>query len=302
MESRQIQEKLENGIKIHLIKTDLFKTDLSVIFITVPLERESVTKNAMIPAVLKRGCENFESQDEINKELERMYGATFDCGLDKTGDNLILKFYIESINDNFLPGENENLKKSIDLLTNIVFNPVVENEGFLKEYVDTEKKNLQTLIEAQKDEKDSYSLERCINSIYGDNGYGLNKLGYVQDFEDINEKNLYTHFLNLMHTAKIDIFISGDFDDQKVLEQIKKTETIKNLKNREEHMIKNNFIKEKKEKKTEINEVSESMDVAQGKLVIGLDILPNNLGDYRFIAILYKVRYNMAARHTGFAG
>lgn len=30
------------------------------------------------------------------------------------------------------------------------------------------------------------------------------------------------------------------------------------------------------------------MDVTQGKLVIGLDILPNNLGDFRFISIVYN--------------
>ena len=44
-----------------------------------------------------------KTQEEINKKLEEMYGADFDCGLDKTGDNHVLKFYLESINDNFLP-------------------------------------------------------------------------------------------------------------------------------------------------------------------------------------------------------
>lgn len=285
---KQKEKKLENGIKVHLITTDFFKTDLSVIFMTVPLKRDTVTKNALIPAVLKRGCNYKKNQNEINKELEKMYGATFDCGLDKTGDNLILKFYIESINDNFLPGKNENLKKSINLLTEIVFDPVTENEAFLKEYVDSEKNNLQILIEAQKDEKDSYSLERCINVMYGNNGYGLNKLGYIEDFNDIDEKNLYTHFLKLINTAKIDIYISGNFREDEILKQIEEIEKIKLLKKREENFTRNDFIKEKKEKIENINEISESMEVAQGKLVIGADILPNNLGDYRFIALLYN--------------
>ena len=33
---------------------------------------------------------------QISQEMEEMYGASFDCGLDKTGDNHILKFYIEN--------------------------------------------------------------------------------------------------------------------------------------------------------------------------------------------------------------
>ena len=41
------------------------------------------------------------TQEEISKQMEEMYGASFDCGLDKTGDNQVLKFYIEVINDDF---------------------------------------------------------------------------------------------------------------------------------------------------------------------------------------------------------
>ena len=33
---------IKNGVKLHLIKTDLFKTDLSVIFITIPLDRSTI--------------------------------------------------------------------------------------------------------------------------------------------------------------------------------------------------------------------------------------------------------------------
>lgn len=36
-----------------------------------------------------------------------MYGASFDCGLDKTGDNQILKFYMETVNNEFLPQDAE---------------------------------------------------------------------------------------------------------------------------------------------------------------------------------------------------
>ena len=94
---------IKPGIKIHCINTKKFKTNLVSVFLTVPLNRKSVTQNALIPAVLRRGSNNLPSQDEISKKLEEMYGATFDCGIEKTGDNQIIKFYLEMINDEFLP-------------------------------------------------------------------------------------------------------------------------------------------------------------------------------------------------------
>ena len=49
------------------------------------------------------------SQEQISQELENMYGASFDCGISKTGDNHILKFYLEVINDNFIPQTEEKV-------------------------------------------------------------------------------------------------------------------------------------------------------------------------------------------------
>ena len=71
-----------------------------------------------------------------------LYGASFDCGIDKTGDNLVLKFYIESINDNYLPQINNNLEKVLEILLDIIFDPKVTNDEFEAEYIEIEKRNL----------------------------------------------------------------------------------------------------------------------------------------------------------------
>ncbi len=72
------QFEIKEGIKIHLIKTDLFKTNLICVMITTPLKRETVTLGALIPFLLKRGTQNYKDQSEINKKLEEMYGASYD--------------------------------------------------------------------------------------------------------------------------------------------------------------------------------------------------------------------------------
>ena len=71
------------------------------------------------------------SQEEISRQMEEMYGASFDCGLDKTGDNQVLKFYLETVNDNFLPQQVQNMAKTaLEKLLEIVFNPYLENGSF----------------------------------------------------------------------------------------------------------------------------------------------------------------------------
>ena len=266
----KIQE-VKRGIKTHMIETNKFKTNLFAIFLSVPLNRESVTQNALIPAVLRRGTANLKTQEEISIELENMYGATLDCGVEKTGDNQTLKFYLETLNDTFLP-EQENLsKKAIELLLDVVFNPLTENRNFKKEYVDSEKKTIKRLIEGKIDNKDMYAYNRCIEEMYKNKPYGLYKYGYIEDLDKLDEKNLYENYKKLLNEAKIDIFVSGNFGNDDIIDVINENINIVNLKPREDKHIINTEEKEKKEK-VEVQTIQEPKDVTQGKLVIGLDI------------------------------
>ena len=49
--------KIFDGINLHFVNTDKFKTDLIATFFITELNMENVTKNALIPAVLRRGTE-----------------------------------------------------------------------------------------------------------------------------------------------------------------------------------------------------------------------------------------------------
>ena len=279
--------EIKKGIKLHSIQTNKFKTNLISVFITTPLVRENVTKNALVPAILRRGTKNMPTQEQISKKLEEMYGAEFDCGVEKTGDNQVIKFYLESLNDKFLPEKEDLLNKSIDVLLEIILNPLVEKEMFKNEYLESEKSNLKQLIEAKIDNKDIYAFEKCTEKMYEGKPYSLYKYGFAEDLDKIEGKDIYNYYKNLIDTAKIDIFVSGEFNEKEIIDMLIKNENINKLKER----LPNNIInKEETEIKEEINKpkiVEDIMDVTQGKLVIGMEI-KNMKKDERFIATLYN--------------
>ena len=185
------EKQIKEGVKLHLIQNDRFKTNLMAVFLTVPLDKKTVTQNAILPAVLRRGTKNMQTQEEISIELEEMYGAVFDCGVEKEGDNQILKFYIEVINDEFIPEEDSGLsERAIHNLLDIVFNPNIKEDAFKIEYVEQEKVNLKHIIEGKTDNKARYALERCIEEMYKNESYSLYKYGYMEDIENIKNDNL----------------------------------------------------------------------------------------------------------------
>lgn len=237
-----------------LIKTNRFKTNLYAIFLTIPMKKEDATINSLIPAVLRRGTEKYPTQLEIEKRLEEMYGASFNCGVDKIGNYQVLKFYIEGLSDKYT----EEKQKIEELLKEIIYSPILENGYFKKEYVEQEKENLKLIIESRKDNKARYAYERCIEEMFENEPYGVYKYGTVEDVEKITPESLYNQYKKILKNAQIDVFGCGN-----QLEEIeiphKNTIEIKNT------------IHENKHK-----EIKEKADVTQGKLIIGLDTPEEN--------------------------
>ncbi len=279
------QTELKKGIKLHTINNDKFKTNLIAVFLTTKLTRENVTKNAVISATLRRGSKTMPTQEEISKQMEEMYGASFDCGLDKTGDNQVLKFYLETINDTFLPTNGEDmLKNSLQRLLEIVLNPYTENESFKEQYVEQEKNNIKQRIEGKIDNKARYSKDRCIEEMYKEEPFGLYRIGYVEDLQKIDGKNLYEYYKQLINTCKIDIFVSGIVNDD-IVSIVKENENITKLKDRTpDYIMPKELNKELPEKE---NIVTESMKVTQGKLIVGLNVSIDN-EDLKYDALIYN--------------
>lgn len=284
------KQELQQGITVHNINTDKFKTNIVAIFLTTPMSRKYVTFNSMISSILRRGSKNMPTQEEISKQLEEMYGASFNNGIDKIGDNHILKFYLESLNDEFLPQNNDNLlKKSIEKLSEIVFNPLLENESFKQEYLEQEKQAVTQRINAKIDNKALYAKNRCIECMYKDNPAALYKYGYVEDMDKIDNANLYNYYKELINTCKIDIFISGKNELEQSLKMLSENENISKLLPRNPNYIINNITEKEKQKEQSIEE---KQSVNQGKIVIGCDILfdKDDLKDenLKYEALLYN--------------
>ena len=280
--------EIKQGIKAHLIKTDLFKTNMASVIITVPLTRENVTKNALLVSMLRCGTSNLQTQAEISKALENLYGTGFECGVDKYGDNQILRFYMDSINDKYALNGEKILENMLNILLDIVFNPVLENGKFKEEFLKIEKENLAKIIKSKIDDKDLYAYETCISKMYGENGFGLHKYGFIEELDAINVENLTEYYQNLIQNSKIDIFVSGEYDEQDIENILSSNENIKNLKPRIENYVLNNEFTEVKQIPQTVNNVIEEMDVTQGKLVIGMDIT-SNVEKLQYKTAIYNV-------------
>ena len=120
--------------------------------------------------------------------------------------------------------------------------------------------------------------------MYKDEPFGLFKFGYIEDLEGIDGKNLYEYYQELIKNCKIDIFVSGIVPDN-IEQLIEENENVSKLQERQaDYVIP---VITKKETNQKENVVTESMEVTQGKLVLGLDINLEN-EEQKYDALLYN--------------
>lgn len=205
-------KKLANGVDLHIISAPKFKTNLMSVFFNIPLKRETVTRAALLPSVLKRGCETYPTMKDMSRRLDDLYSASMRAGVRSKGDGEVLYFSSEYISDKYVP---ENLTGHIaEFIRDFIFSPLVEENGFKSDYVNSEKTNLKNAIESIINDKKEYAELKCREAMFGKDGYGMPEIGYAEDLDDITPVNLFEFYQDVINNAKVDIFISGTVDDK----------------------------------------------------------------------------------------
>ena len=264
----QNEEKAEkiasfNGIDVYRIAAGKFKTSSINFFFNDNIQRESVTMNALVPAVLRRGSGQFKTFRDIALRLEELYGASFDCGVAKKGECHIIQFYMEFISDKFTLEDTSLFENAFNLLFEIVNDPALENGTFREDYLAQEKDNLKKLIESRMNDKMQYSVERCFEEMCKDEPYGLYEYGYVNDLPNITSKELYAHYKRMTEDYPLQVYLAGDMDSGKVDMVINKLSAMKRSQTK-----KLDCCNVEKTPET-VKNITEKMNITQGKLTLG---------------------------------
>jgi predicted Zn-dependent peptidase len=210
MQPVQFQRTEEGRIRIHVLPTDRFKTYAVSMYMGRPLEESTVTSTAIIPFILRRGTSQFPETRAFRERLDELYGAGFGFDIYKRGNNQIVQFRMDTVDDRFLGQHNPSLlHETIAFLGQVITQPALENNQFLTKYVNAEKQTIQNKLESVVNDKIRYAAERCMQEMYGSDPFRLNPLGRLQDIAALDSSLLYEQYRSWLKHAPIDIYVVG---------------------------------------------------------------------------------------------
>lgn len=258
---KEVENRFQ-GLTFHTVKTDKYKTNTLILKLKAPLKREFVTLRALLPYVLQSGTKTYPSSTQLRTYLDDLYGATLHVDLSKKGEEHIITIRIEVANETFLSDPTPLFTKAIDLLADILLSPALQNDIFVEETVEKEKRTLKQRIQSVYDDKMRYSNLRLVQEMCANEPYSLHVNGEMEEIDRITAQSLFEYYKQVIMEDQIDLYVIGNVNEDEVLNAAQKSFQ---LQNRQEPRYEAPVSK----KVTNVNEVIEEQDVKQGKLNIG---------------------------------
>ena len=108
MERTRIQ--LADGVYLTYLPARKFKTSLLSAQFVTPLQQETASAYALLPAILRRGTVRYPDLGALSARLDRLYGASVDYTVRKQGENQCVGFVASFIDDSYIPGGEQLLE------------------------------------------------------------------------------------------------------------------------------------------------------------------------------------------------
>ncbi|MCP1134549.1 insulinase family protein [Paenibacillus polysaccharolyticus] len=270
-------------LRIHVLPTKRFKTFAISLYAGVPLREDTVTPVALTPFVLRRGTESYPETTQFREQLEHLYGAGFGFDVYKRGDYQIVQFRMDTINDSFVGGgEQQLLDRSFAFLGEVLTKPARENGHFKTSYVQAERETVRKKLESIVNDKMRYAAERCIEEMCKHEPYRLHPLGERKALPAIEPPELTATYENWLKEASMDLYVVGDTTLEEVEELVERHFNL-------ERKTSSDYQAQKAVRgDEEPNTVIERLNIGQGKLNLGLRTSITYADDKYASALMYN--------------
>ncbi len=259
---------ISDGIDIINIPCDKSKTNMFSISFALPLSYENASLNSLLIMLLSRQSKQYDSIEKINRKLANMYGAELHASSAKIGENQVLKISITALDDRFALDNKNISSECIKLLLSLILEPCVDNNAFLEDDVEREKNLLIEKIRNRENEKNLYAIDKTIEIMYEGEPYAANPLGSKEKIKEINSKELFYAYQNVLSCAKILITSVGNVCIDDVVGLIKSD--FAGIKRNYKPVDNSTIVKHKA--KQQVKYADEKSDITQCKLIMGFDV------------------------------
>lgn len=208
------------GVELRCYRDTRFKQGALSLQLIRPVKEEESAMNALLPSVLLGGSRRCPDLRRITQHLDMLYGASVSPIARRVGDYKTVGLYCGFMDDRFaLPGDRV-LLPMMDFLGELLLDPALENGCFLSRILDTEKKNLISVIESERNDKRIYASNQMLSHMCKGDSFGLPRLGTAAQVEAITPRQLYDYYRLILKECPMQILYVGSAQPEIIAQKL----------------------------------------------------------------------------------
>ena len=263
------------GVTLRCIADSRFKHGCLSLQLVRPMCAEEAAMNALLPAVLLRGCQSCPDLRAITLRLDDLYGAGVGALVRRVGDWQTTGFYCSFTEERYAMSGDAILQPLTQFVGELLLEPLTENGCFRADFVESEKKNLIATIDSQLNDKRAWAMDKLLRQMCRGDSFGIPRLGRREDVAAITPEGLWAHYRRILAQSRVELFYVGEAPAEQVAQYLRPI--FAGLSREVADLPPQTAFRDMGG-----DDFSQSLDVNQGKLCMGLTT-PITTRDPRFV-------------------
>ena len=202
------------------IKNENFQTILINIIFPYQEKEEELAKQALLPATLVYMTEKYPTEELFQKKLKENYILSYSARQITIGTTAAFNFHLEIPDKKTL--KKDVIEKQVELFSEAIFHPKIENEGFDNFELKREKENLKLKIRNSEKSFKAYLSNQTAKLVDNEGIFSRNLKNHLSQIDEITPQNLYDYWKEKIKNNTPIIFIMGNIEEKEITPIIEK--------------------------------------------------------------------------------
>ena len=256
-----VRNEICEGVAFNSIVDTRFKISRISASLADPLNKKTAAANALLSCVLTRSCKKFPDFTALSRELDALYGASLYPSVRRFGDFQVITISAAGLDDRYsLDGESVSSQLT-ELLCSILFEPNLKDGLFNEDDVEQERRQLIENIDAEFNDKRTYAINRCIETMCRNEPFSVGRFGSREDVTALTQESIFNSWKQLLDNSRVELAMLGSADPENAYQGFKKYFADKPRKTGGTTTVVKDI--------PEIKRITETEEISQSKLVMG---------------------------------
>lgn len=213
--------QLNENVTVNCIQNNKFKDiALSIHFLNT-ITKEKATLNTLIAIMLMDRCAKYDTKKKMNEACDHLYGATLNARTLTYGQAHCLEIRSRIINPVYVSENQALLNDWIDLLSEVIFHPLMIRDQFSEDSFVEAKRILKSKILRRNDDASTYSILKAFELAGQNQPLAISSKGDLDCLEALTLEQVTQGYFDLIQHDQIEIVVCGQIDEQQVMTLLK---------------------------------------------------------------------------------